>query len=259
MKNVETTSVITEEDLNDLPSTDEQAEAPAQAEQVDLEALEAKATERVLQRLAQMAEVAGGANATAKDESNLAREIKKLQADGVPALAIERIIALTEARLADEQAKTRLEAEKKAAIGYEQQCWDAVFNALEEVTEAIPQIKDAKRGLKNDLADEVKDLVWNDKRFLDIQKAYQNGQPLPKARIKEAAAMVADGFCKKLGIQKPSGSVDLKSSKPGKDDTASGSFDPERLPRELRILYDINMKHFKDPKKAAQRVREAMR
>lgn len=258
---MEVLNAVNEQDLDmALPLDDEEGgqEAVAGADKgvpaVDLDELEARATERVLNRLAKMSEVA-----TPKQTSHLAQTVKELQEEGVPAVAIERLLKLREAERKDEEIRLREQAQMQAAQTYEEKCWDTVFSALEEVSEAIPQIKNGRPALRQSLAEDVKNLVWGDKRFADVQKAYQSGQPLPKARLKEAAAAVADGFLKELGVTKPSGGIDIRSSKPSKSDSASANFDPDTLPRNLRFIYDINMTHFNDPKKAAQRVREAMR
>lgn len=242
--------------LGDEPTGEEVAQVPAQEPTVDVEDIERRATERVLERLQRMA---GTVGAPVAQESEVAKTAKDLMAQGVSAVAIENILKLAGATQLDKENALRNESVKQAAIAYEQQCWSAVGDALESVCEGIPQLKNAKIGLKKDLAEEVKDLVWKDKRFADVQKAYQSGAPLPKARLKEAAAAVADNFCKELGVTKPTGQVDLRSSKPSKGAEPSQNFDPDRLPKELRAIYDMNMNHFKDPKKAAQRVREAMR
>ncbi|MBS1586950.1 MAG: hypothetical protein JSS82_15550 [Bacteroidetes bacterium] len=248
--------------LNALQETDLEGaeslgadEGPAQAREIDVDQIEQRATDRVLQRLAQMAETAG----TPAKDTHLAKTLKNLQERGVSAEAIGNWLELQEAAERDKAEGSRRENIKQAAVNYEQHCWSSVFEALETVGEGVPLIKNAKQGLKQDLAGELKELVWNDKRFLDVQKAYQSGQPLPKARLKEAAAIVADSFCKEHGIEKPTGQIDLRSSKPAKGGEPAANFDPNGLPKELRAIYDINMNYFKDPKKAMQRVREASR
>lgn len=210
--------------------------------------------EKVLMQLAQLgAEAQGPRQSQPVSHFDLVAE--RLQAQGVTPAALANYRVLAEAMLADKEQISMKEAAVRNQQAYDAHCFQLAFDALDEVTEGMKplQREEIKKALVKDMSNTVRD----DVRFKDILDAVKRGIPPSKTRMKVVAAEVADKYCAELGIKKPAGQIDLRSSKP--NPTESQALDIDSLPRGARQIYEATLKYTKDPDKAMKRAVQAVR
>lgn len=225
------------------------------AGQIDLEALESRAVERAKAELrAELAQLnARNAQAAPVNKTSRVQELRdKLIADNVSVDALDNYLALHKAIREDEAEVHAVVSQREGEKAFVRQCYQVTLDALEEVLEPLPQLKDLGTGLLGDMAEDAATLVMSDSRFADVARAVKAGQlPSPK-RMKEAAALIVDKKAKTIGIKPKAGQLDLNSSKPQpKDEDAS----PDDLPREARAIYALNKNLGLDHKTAMARAK----
>lgn len=219
---------------------------------IDIEEIEERATQKALARLqAQMRPVQPGL-----PPSRFEQVKQELKAAGIDDAALDNWRRLDEARRQDEAAMYNQHMQKNMREQFIAECMNRTLEALEEVSAPIPAIKNAKMGLKQDLGNDIADMVMNDKRFADVRRSVESGKPPAQSRLKEAAAIVADRYCKEIGITKPSGGIDLASSK---GEAKGDDLDLDSLPKAARQFYNISLNLGLGKEKALERARQALK
>lgn len=180
---------------------------------------------------------------------------RKLTSEGVDESAIENFIALHETIAERKEAvKTKAQLEQER-IGFIGACYQQTLEAIEDVLEPLPALKNAGDGFKADLAEEVAQLVMKDEKFADIQRMVEAGKVPSAKKLREAAAQVADRKAKAMGLTPKSGALDLTSSKPQpKEEDLS----PEDLPRSAKQYYTLMKNLGKSDAEAMARARQAL-
>lgn len=244
---MELTDVIDE--VEEAIEQEQRQEAPA-APVVNPDAV----MEKVMLQLAQLGAEAQGQRPEQR-MSHFDVVAERLQAQGVTPAALANYRILAEAMLADKEQVAMQEAAQRNAQAYDAHCFQIAFDALDEVTEGLKPLQrdEIKKSLVKDMSNTVRD----DVRFKDILDAVKRGVPPSKTRMKVVAAEVADKYCAELGIKKPAGQIDLRSSKPNPSE--SQSLDIDSLPRGARQIYEATLKYTKDPDKAMKRAIQAVR
>lgn len=230
------------------------AEVP-EKEEIDIKAIEERAVARAKAELAQelaRAEAAQMASRPSRVEALKADLLKEGESED----AIEMIYKMQAAMIADVKDREKAQAQEKSVKQFVEDCEAKAFDALEDVLEAIPQIKGAGMGMKRDLVNQTADLLMNDKRFAAEADKVRRGVLPSSKKLKEAAAIVADKAAKSLGLTARPAGIDLTSSKPQpKEEDA----DPEDLPRNAKKIYNLNVGLGLDHKTAMSRARKAIK
>lgn len=178
---------------------------------------------------------------------------QKLIDQGVDESAIENFLLLQEAVDKKKAAKQHAEISIRSEQEFVGACYQATLDALDEVLEPLPALKDMGDGFRADLAEEVATLVMKDEKFADVKKMVDAGRVPPVKKLREAAAQIADAKAKKLGLAPKAGQLDLNSSKPQpKEDNLSA----DELPPAARKFYTLMKNLGKSETEAMARARQ---
>lgn len=244
----EDTSAVLDADLDlDLDAEDKQPE------KIDIEAIEERAAKRAEDKI--RAELAANVPIVRQPRASRVAAVRsELVQKGFEEDALDRILTMQAAMLADAQDDARLNAQVEASKRFVDDCFDSTREAVEDVLEPLPMIRELGAGTLHDLTEKTAELIMNDKRFAAAARGIKEGRKPSMKVLKEAAAIVADKTAKRMGLQAKPNQLDLTSSKPQpKEDTAG----VESLPPNARRIYELNLRAGIDEKTAKARAKQA--
>lgn len=244
----EDTSAVLDADLNlDLDAED------TKPEKIDIEAIKEEAARAAEARI--RAEIAASMPIQRQPRASRVEAVKnELVSKGFEEEALDRILTMQAALLADAQDDARFNSQLEASKRFVDDCFDSTREAVEDVLEPLPMIKELGSGTLYDLTEKTAELIMNDKRFAAAARGIKEGRKPSMKVLKEAAAIVADKTAKRMGLQAKPNQLDLTSSKAQpKEDTAG----PEGLPTNAKRIFELNIARGIDTKTAMARARQA--
>lgn len=185
--------------------------------------------------------------------SALQAAIKEMLDEGVPEIAIKRILRLREAERADEQEVMTARQQKAMAEQFNAECWQIAKNELDAYSKNIPILANAGDGLKADLLNEVNLLIQSDPQYASIRAQISVGQYPDQRKVGQAAAKVVDSWLSNNGLSKTKPALNLQSSKPQPGETKANL---DEMSKGQKQIFAQMMKHTGDEKKAMRRALE---
>lgn len=244
-------------DIENLLSEDDnlQAQETEQKEEPKQEVDIAKqVNETLIDTLASLAQTQPAPRQQMQAVSALDAAIADLESQNIPRAAIDNYLKLQGAIEYDKSVKQQAMAAENALKQYESQVWQTAFDSIQEVGANVKVIANGGKGLREDLAGAMSDLIATDPKFKGLKASIASFQTPDKIKMKEAARVVIDRYLSDNGIAKPAGGLDISSSKPDKRDNSV--FDEGSLNKAQRQIYESVLKHVKDPKLAQKRALE---
>ncbi len=179
--------------------------------------------------------------------------IKEMLDEGVPPLAIKRILKLREAERADEQEIMNAHQQKAAMDRFNDECWQIGAMELEKYSANIPVLANAGQGLRSDLLAQLNEVISTDPEFASVRHQIRSGRHPDARKVAQGAAKVVDAWLAGNGLSKPKPSLNLQSSKVQPAE-AKANFDD--FSKGQKQLYHTVLKHTGDEKKAMKRALE---
>jgi len=185
--------------------------------------------------------------------SALQAAIKDMLDEGVPEIAIKRILKLREAEKADEAEVMTARQQKAMLEQFNSECWQIADNELVAYSKNIPILANAGNGLKADLLNEISALIQTDPEYASVRAQIAVGRHPDQRKVGQAAAKVVDSWLANNGLSKTKPALNLQSSKPqaGEEKINFDDFN-----KGQKQIYAQVLKYTGDEKKALKRARE---
>lgn len=185
--------------------------------------------------------------------SALQAAIKDMLDEGVPEIAIKRILKLREAERADEEALMTAKQQKAMIAQFDAECWQIGANELANYSKNIPILANAGDGLKTDLLNEISLLIQNDPEFASVRAQIAVGRHPDQRKVGQAAAKVVDAWLASNGISKTKPALNLQSSKPQAGEAKANL---DEMSKGQKQIFAQVLKYTGDEKKAMKRALE---
>lgn len=185
--------------------------------------------------------------------SALEAAIKDMLDEGVPELAIKRILKLREAERADEQVIMTARQQKAMLEQFNAECWQIANNELINYSKNIPILANAGDGLKTDLLHEISALIQSDPEYASVRAQISIGRHPDQRKVGQAAAKVVDSWLAQNGLSKTKPALNLQSSKPQPGEAKANL---DEMSKGQKQIFAQVLKYTGDEKKAMKRALE---
>jgi hypothetical protein len=206
----------------------------------EVAALVDKGVQEALAKLPRQAPQVQYVQAPTPQVSRYNQTLAQLEKDGVPREAIENSARIAAAIIADRESQGHTQTVEQVQRAFVKACNDKTEEALDELGVVISAYKAGGDGLRIDLRNRVANLFIHSPKYSDVLSRLQAGEYPSTRRLKEASAEVLDAYCKEAGLTRPTGPVNVESSKPKKADAESAP--DQKLSRSAYFIYNMQKK-----------------